>query len=217
MEAMVQKAIPQKVAGKRVAKKQAAVATAKTMAKAGKKAREDAPEVSTASGWKKNVQGYPLDVPSGNVALVRPVGMQAFLVQGIVPNSLREIAMEAITKKKAPQLSMDELEPGQLEDMLAMFDGVCVYCVLKPRVAPIPHFTQDDFDNDVCSEDEVGQAIPFGDPRRDEDKLFVDEVDMEDKAFIFQFACGGTRSVEQFREEYTSRLEQLSGEQDVAK
>lgn len=189
-------------AGKKVAAKQAAIVSAKTKGAAARKANADAPEVSSADEWRSKSAGRPVEVPSGNVALLRTVGMQAFLKKGIIPNSLRAIALEAITKKKAPKLDMDELSEEQLLDMIEVFDAVTVYCTVAPNVHPVP-------------KDEDDEPIPVRD--RDEiDGLWVDEVDDIDKAFIFQLSVGGTKDLESFREEYESRIRDLSGSQDLA-
>lgn len=207
-----------KATGKKVAAKKAAVTSAKQAGAARRQARTSGLQVTTARAWKaKAAEGYELTVPSGNVALVRPVGMQAFLDQGLIPNSLREIAMEAIKGKKAPEIKTEELDPEQITNMMQLFDSVTVYCVLQPEVIPVPVWQ--DLDPDdlyyTDSEDKVGQPVPYK-QREEVEALWVDDVDMEDKQFIFQFACGGTRSVEQFRAEYARSLERVSGGQNLA-
>lgn len=203
-------------AGKKVAAKKAAVTSAKQAGTARRTARTSGLQPTTASAWKaKAAEGYELIVPSGNVALVRPVGMQAFLDKGLIPNSLREIAMEAIKGKKAPEIKTENLDSEQIQNMMQLFDSVTVYCVLQPEVLPVPLWTAEDHEDGHCTEEQVGQPVPYK-QREEVDALWVDDVDMEDKQFIFQFACGGTRSVEQFREEYERSLERVSGGQDLA-
>ncbi len=201
-------------AGKKVAAKKAAVSAAKATGSARRQGRATAPTVSTAKAWKaKGAEGYELEVPSGNVALVRPVGMQAFLDRGMIPNSLREIAMEAIKGKKKMDLKVEDLDEEQITNMISLFDSVTVYCVIKPEVETVPLWTSEDAEDGNCSADAVGLPVPMR--QRDPDLLYVDEVDLPDKMFIFQFACGGTRSVEQFREEYARSMERVLGEQNV--
>lgn len=186
-------------AGKKVAAKKSAVSRAKTAGAAARMAKEEAKQVTSATDWKSKSQGFPLEVPSGNVALVRPVGMQAFLTKGMVPNSLRDIAMQAISGKKT-EMKMDDMSPEKIEDMMVLFDSVTCYCVIEPKVTPVPL-------------DDQGDSIPLG--QRDGDLLYVDEVELNDKIFIFQFACGGTRNLEQFREELGVSMDALSGVQNV--
>lgn len=205
-------------AGKKVAAKKAAVTAAKTQGAARRKvaAQNRKLKVTPASQWKssKKTGGLELEVPSGNVALVRPVGIEAFLSKGLIPNSLREIALEAIKGKKAPEMKMDDLNEEQLSNMMQLFDDVTVYCVIEPEVAAAPLWTEEDVEAGLCDESAVGEKVPFD--QREEGPLYVDIVDLEDKMFIFQFACGGTRNVESFRAELASGMERLSGEQDVA-
>lgn len=203
--------------GKKVAAKQATVSRAKTAGAAKRIARDSGLKPTSAKEWKAKAQeGYELAVPSGNVALVRPVGMQAFLDKGLIPNSLREIAMEAIKGKKAPKLKMDDLDEEQIVNMMSLFDSVTVHCVIQPEVVPVPLWQNMDPDDDYYTENEelLGRPVPY--KRREEvDALWVDDVDIQDKMFIFQFACGGTRSVEQFREEYERSMERISGGEDL--
>lgn len=201
-------------AGKKVTAKKSAVDRAKMAGAANKMAQNDAPKVTEAKEWKK-AKGHPLSVPSGNVALVRPVGMQAFLTKGMIPNSLREIALAAINQKKAPELDMDNVTTEQIEDMLVLFDSVTCYCVIEPKVTPVPTFSPHHVEDGFCTAEEVGSPIPQGHELREEDVLYVDDVDLDDKVFIFQFAAGGTRDLESFRAEYASRMEHLSGEQNL--
>lgn len=145
-----------------------------------------------ASTWKKKtVGGTLLSVPSGNTALVRSPGMQVFLEQGIIPNSLMSIIMDAMKAGKAPSEDiMGEMitDPEKLKDVVALSDAVTVYCCLDPIVMAPP-------------KDEEGNAVPFTDPRRKSEVLYVDEVDFNDKMYIFSFAVGGTANLEKFREQ----------------
>jgi len=138
--------------------------------------------------WKKAAQGVPLEVPSGNTALVRNVGMQVFLQRGLVPNSLMPIVRMAMSGKE-PELKLDDITEDQLRDMVALFDAVVVHCVVEPKVQPVP---------------------AEGEERAD-DVLYVDEVDFDDKQFIFQWVVGGTRDLEQFRKEQAASVESVRG------
>ncbi len=203
-------------AGKKVAAKKETITRAKASGAAKRIARDSGVKPTTAAAWRaKAAEGYELTVPSGNVALVRPVGMQAFLDKGLIPNSLREIAMEAIKGKKMPDIKTEELDSEQIENMMQLFDSVTVYCVIQPEVLPVPLWSAEDAAEGHCTEEQVGQSVPYN-KREEVEPLWVDEVDMEDKQFIFQFACGGTRSVEQFRAEYARSLERVSGGQNLA-
>lgn len=141
---------------------------------------------TSASEWKKGSAVSPLvdlEVPSGKVCQVRPVGMEAFLTAGLIPNSLMAIVKAGMTaadnREEVIEDLTNDVSGEQLVDMIRMFDAVTCHVVVQPRVHPVP-------------ENEEG---------RDDDLLYVDEVDVNDKFFIFNFAVGGTRDLERFRQQ----------------
>jgi hypothetical protein len=151
---------------------------------------------TSAKQWKKNLAKGMTDLalPSGNSAKVKAPGMQAFLAQGFIPNSLLDIVMKSLDKnsgkpqKTAAQQKAEQAkqavefmssianDPQKLADLVSTLDKVWLECVVEPSTHPIP-------DPDV----------------RDEELLYVDEVDFDDKMFVFNFAVGGTRDLEKFR------------------
>lgn len=151
--------------------------------------QKPAAKPTTATEWKKkSAQGVPLQVPSGNTALVRNPGMEVFLRKGLVPNSLMPLVRQGMTGKEL-DVKAEDITDDQLNDLVSLFDAVTCYCVIDPPVAPVP-----------AQESE-----------RDPETLYVDEVDFEDKQFIFQWAVGGTRDVEQFRKEQAASVDAVRG------
>jgi hypothetical protein len=150
--------------------------------------KESPAKPTPVAEWKQQAQGKPLEVPSGKTALVRNPGMEVFLRRGLIPNSLMPIVRKAMSGKE-PELNLEDITEDQLQDMVSLFDAITVYCVVEPKVLPVPA------DNE----------------ERREDVLYVDEVDFEDKQFIFQWVVGGTRDVEKFRAEQKVSLESLRG------
>lgn len=149
---------------------------------------------STASSWKKSAKGMPLEVPSGNTALVRNIGLQALVKQGEIPNLLLPIVQQAMQQQKEPsKAQMQEMaatmaqDPAQLLQLVEFVDSIVLQCVIEPKVSPVPENELD----------------------RDEDTLYVDEVDWEDKLFISQWVMGGTRDLESFREGLDEGMEDL--------
>lgn len=149
-------------------------------------------EITSVSEWKQSapkLDGAPLPLPSGKVAKVRTPGVSAFLEAGVIPNTLMSLFTDAMGKGKK-QPSQDEMmkrvsdNPELLGEMITTIDAVTVACVVEPPVSPKP------------TANEV----------RDANTLYVDEVDFEDKMFIFQAAVGGTKSLERFRENQESGL-----------
>jgi hypothetical protein len=149
---------------------------------------------TSATQWKKSsAAGTPIRVPSGNVALLKRPGMQVFLAQGIIPNSLMSFVNDSLKTGKPKTEDLD-LNAQTMKDLMALVDAVTVECCLEPKVHPVP-------------------SDPRGNPMiersRDPELLYVDEVDVEDKMFIFNYAVGGTSDVDSFRKELTITMDNL--------
>lgn len=143
---------------------------------------------STAQSWKKSAaKSQDLEVPSGNVCLVkRPDTLKMLLQGGTIPNALMPIIKEHLaTGEGTEQAPKDEIiartlaDAGALEGMVEMIDKVVVACVVEPKVLRVPEDEDD----------------------RDEDNLYVDEIDFADKVYIFSWAMGGADDLASFREE----------------
>lgn len=159
--------------------------------------------VTSASEWKRSSEGHELEVPSGKVALVRRMGMQAFISKGVIPNSLMPMVNKAMaTGEMDVAGELGDLDEEKLRDIISLYDAVMLQCVVLPELSPIP-------------EDEEGNVVPL--KERDQDLLYVDEVDFEDKVFVFQWVVGGTADLESFRAEQAATLVAIhSGENVVA-
>jgi hypothetical protein len=151
-------------------------------------------EVSDIKAFKKAKEGQLLPLPSGLVIRANRVDLQTFIMRGTVPNPLMEIVQDALAKgQKADIPSMMGLDEGkidlsQVEEMLQVVDSVLVESVVTPKVHYMPEEESD----------------------RNDELLYVDEFDPEDKMFIFQWAVGGTADVERFREEARADMATLA-------
>jgi len=148
----------------------------------GTQPRKGAPSGPTsAAAWKsKSAEGTLLTVPSGNTCLVKPIGLAAFMKKGVIPNGLIPLIQDSIKKGGVPEdVNIESIleDEGKLQQILELADSICVDAVLDPKVAPAPAEGED----------------------RDPNVLYVDEVDFNDKMFIFNFVVGGTADLEQFR------------------
>lgn len=173
---------------------------------------------STAKQWRQKTGTVPLEVPSGNTALVRPVGMATFLEAGTIPNSLEKMVREAIasTDGKIKIPNPTDWKQDQVDDILNLLDAVTCYCVMEPSVRPVPVWSDEDAENGRCEKQTIGTAIPLSERAMlAENVLWVDEVDLDDKFMILQFAVGGTRSLEKFRSEQNEVMAALLGLQNV--
>lgn len=167
-------------------------------------------QVTSAAEWGREaranrVTGRPLKVPTGKVCLVKMLdSMQEFLSRGDVPNAMLPLMQQAATGKVEREEDVTKAvmsSPKHLADMFTLVDMIVCECVLEPPVAPVP-------------QDGEGSIVP---PhlRPDDDTLYVDYVDLEDKMFIFNYALSGVSDLEQFRQKSDSSLVALRAVEDL--
>lgn len=171
-----------------------------------KKTASPAP-ISTKKTWKRN-KGEDLLLPSGNTAFVKRPGPTAFLTQGLLPDSLTPIVQDAInTGKGIKKEKMNSLtsSPEGIASMLDAMDKVLASVVMEPKVLYHRRPVVDEAGEPILSDGkETFEDIP--EEERDDDLLYTDDVDLEDKMFVFNFAVGGTRDLERFREEHAAGM-----------
>lgn len=177
-----------------------------------------------ASAWVSSVagHGYPLPLPSGNVALVKRVGMEAFMAQGIIPDPLTPIITKAINSKKGlrPQDTKQIVtDPKMIGAMLEMADRIAVNAVIEPKMSMPPECT-------VCGEQDTPRNAQHNDANlpefhkhspgpRETGVVYVDMVDLEDKMHIMNFAVGGTSDLKQFREQLGTSMGRMATQQST--
>jgi hypothetical protein len=147
---------------------------------ASKTASTDSPTVASVANFKQ--APTPVQLPSGNWVVVRRVGLRAFLVNGVIPNSLMGVvrsSLESGVSQVDEKAMMDEMlsKPEKLADLMAMVDAATVYSMVSPRV----------------------YATPADSADRDDNLLYADELSEADKMEIFTYATGGTIELEPFR------------------
>lgn len=150
--------------------------------------------VSPVSSWKQKQK--TLTLPSGHVVEVFNPGLKSFLVSGSIPNSLMTLADGALKKgQPLEQADIEDLvnDPRKIADMLKMVDTIAMGVVINPKLHPVPENASD----------------------RSDDVLYVDEMDDEDKLFIFQWVTGGTSDLERFRSELAGDMAALSPGNDL--
>lgn len=140
-----------------------------------------------------------LKVPSGQLCLVKRVGPQGLMEAGILENvdTLTALVTKMIEKSqgKKPQdrrrkgqdtneiTDADVIEimkkPEDLRQIMSVVNRAVIYCVVEPKIHETPE-----------------------DPKeRETSKVYIDQVDLNDRMFIFNFVVGGTRDLEKFREQ----------------
>lgn len=179
--------------------------------------------VTNARQWKGKiaVEGQELPLPSTNTALVRQLEPTAFVNSGLIPDPLTGLVRKAIHNKQG--LNPKDLEriaddPKQLSAALELFDRVLTFVVIEPVILmppPCDVKIQGEpcgqyANTDVHRESMSSGHHAYHEGERDPEVLYADQVTMDDKMFIFQWALGGTSNLTQFREEQQRGLDTLS-------
>lgn len=126
-----------------------------------------------------------LTCPSGQVCQVRNPGPQGLIAAGVIHSldALTGIVQNELipSAEGAPKIDVEKLLKNSeaIASMMHTIDRVVVHCVVQPKVEMTP--------SDVTL--------------RKEGVIYADMIDLEDRTFIMQFAMGGTRDLERFREE----------------
>lgn len=158
------------------------------------------PEATTTTAqWKKKAAGDLIELPSGNVIRMRRVGLQTIMATGMMPNSLLSITQKAVNKGTGHEgpseadIQAMATDPAQFAEMMKFFDSMVCFVTAEPQIHP----------------------LPAAGVERSAELLYIDEVDDDDKMFIFQVVTGGTTSIEQFRQEHASYVDVVRGSEDV--
>lgn len=178
---------------------------------------------TSAAAWKGKlvVEGRPLPLPTGNVALVRQISPQAFLESGLIPDPLRPIVNKAINDKKGlPPTAMKKImdDPKQLAAAMQLFDQTICYVVVEPEIQMPPKCSVcgEYANGDVHGRDAKVEADhKYTEAKRNPNILYADQVDLGDKQFIFQWCMGGVSELEPFREELSATVGSVSDGQGV--
>ena len=152
-----------------------------------------------ATAWKNNDKGIDLKCPSGQLCRVLKPGVENLIQQGLL-NKLDSITglvdqkhIKRVKGGKAPEIDAKTLlqDPKSLTAALETMDKIVVSVVIEPPL--------------TLTTDEDG----------DEDKIHVSNVSMDDRAFIFQFATGGTGDLEAFRKQRSELIGSLESKQAI--
>lgn len=162
--------------------------------------------VSSAADFRKKAKKLvDVELPSGNVVQLRRVDLPSLLADGVFPDTLMGIVQEKMSDAKSkPEVDDSALvqdmmgDTDKITELFSAFDNIVVRVVAQPPVR-----------NHV---DEDGKTVPEDD--RDENFIYTDEVDLNDKIFIFQFSVGGDADLESFREKSATAVADL---EDVSK
>lgn len=184
--------------------------------KASKAKQAEQLKISALGDFKARVRGV-FELPSGMVVkLKNPGGLQAFIANGTIPNSLLGVVQKSLQGAKVDTLAQAKEMANDLEslgDIMRLLDIVAAQTIVEPpcRIAP----TQADVDrwNLLNPGDQKTDPEEL---RNDEQYLYTDDIDEMDKQYIMQWVTGGTRDLEQFRREYQGNVDALSANEESA-
>lgn len=147
--------------------------------------------------WKKSA-ATPVELPSGKFMRIRRMSMTALMATGKLPNSLLSIVQSAVAKGVGMDGMEDQMQDiisdtDKLREMAKFMSDLVVMVSVEPKVHPEPQNETD---------------------RRD-DLLYADEIDEQDKSYLFALVTGGTGNLEQFREAANANVVALSGREDM--
>lgn len=155
-------------------------------------------KATSVSAWKKGTELKPTLLPSGKYLTFKRVGMDVFLTMGMMPNSLMGYAQNAVEKGRGREMTGEEIgdlisNADKVSELVTFIDKAICFVSVEPKIHPIPLDADGEVDED----------------RRSDEILYVDEVELEDKMFIWQLVAGGTTSVETFRSESAAVLDSV--------
>lgn len=179
--------------------------------------------VTSVSDWKSKStggKGIDLQLPSGNVAKVKAIAITKLIEADIFPDSLEQLIAQKTKSDdgkdnvtaKAPeeaQVKSALSNPKELAKLMNAVDRITAMAVLEPPVLLGIENVETDPEKPAKWQD-----IP--DDERDEDALYTDEIDLEDKMFIFQFTVGGSSDLDRFREQFGAHMGTLGDVQGVS-
>lgn len=182
-----------------------------------------------ATQWKGKIQleGVDLPLPSTNVARVKQISPQAFITSGLIPDPLTAMVTKAIRERKGfkpDDMTKFAEDPKMFSSAMELFDRVLSYVMVEPRI-----FMPPPCDTALTRETKCGEYanVPIHEDKglagyheyhegpRDPEVLYADQVELDDKIFIFNWCLGGTRDLQKFRGELDERMAALSDGEDV--
>lgn len=187
-----------------------------------RKSGNPAKQVSKAANWKRKSTATKIELPSGEVALCNRIGMKSFLEKGTIPDHLTPIVQKVIREKsflppeEAKDLANNTMIILETQEML---DRALCLTVVEPKVKMPPGCAvcgkyQDFNDKDVHNRKGDNFDHEYVQEDRDDEQLYADEVDLEDKLFLFNWSVGGGTDLESFRKGWQESLERMASLQD---
>lgn len=174
--------------------------------------------------WRPQNAGAEVDlhVPSGQVCLVKTVGLQGLVKAGVLNHmdSLTSLVSDKfiIDTEAGPELDANKVASDEtvIKDVYDVVNRTVCHVVLQPHIEMTPRI---DEEGEEVSPDSplYKDATPVGPrhPLRKDGVVYIDTVPEEDQMFIFQYITGGTADLERFHSFTEELLAGMDDEQAV--
>lgn len=91
-------------------------------------------KLTSADEWKKSrIKGYPVRFPSGNTALLRPVGMATLIRLGRLPSFINAFRPEDL-RADGSMILGDLSKIEVIESYYALLDAIAETCMVSPSI-----------------------------------------------------------------------------------
>lgn len=147
---------------------------------------------------------HDLMVPSGQLCQVRRPGAEGLMRVGLLDKvkGLSALVDDKHLKRvkggksgAASDLARELVNnPDEAMTVMNTIDKIVKYVVIQPQLE-LPFKTSPD-----------GKDVSLQDNERLEGQIYTDQISIEDRMFIFQYAVGGSSDVERFRRESSQSL-----------
>lgn len=144
---------------------------------------------TNATEWRRaREQGIPVELPSGFVARLRPVGLLELMKRGRIPDLLTGIAAETVALGRPTEMTIKE----QANNLAEMLEIICTSAFMEPCIVP---------------EDQ--------DLRDGVEEIHFFDVPFNDQLWVLDFVSAPTRALRSFREQQAEPMEPVdTGEND---
>lgn len=163
-----------------------------------------------------------LTLPSGQTCRAKRVGLEGMMAAGLLGefdslssfvgskhvNRVRQAGGNKVKEELSAQSMMKD--PTALKKIILLVDRALPTIVVEPRVlSHVEIVTEADKADDMPET----RSIPKED--REEGVVYTDQIGLEDKMYLFNYAVGGTRDLERFRSESASDVAGMAASEGV--
>lgn len=185
-------------------------------------------QATSAAAWKQGIEAHPLiKTPTGKWIRIKRPGMTTFLQSGFLPDALAATVKQQISEaKRKPTRDMeaglrnvlDSLSADAALEMLESMDRIMCAVFVEPKCVWHRRQRRDEHGTPMVDEDNNPIMEDIPDDERDDNVIYTDWIEQEDKSFVFQAAVGGTTDLARFRKQQSLALaavEAKSGVEDA--